>query len=703
MRTWRPVKSTPTSGTSGHVGEQVGLLARCSRRCSRRTARARARCSVGLLVGRLEDGEGLAGAAGHLAAADDDVVAVERSRGRPHAPPSSPRGRHRRAAGSRRRRPAGARRSGSGPRSTRGVDHRARRRPRRASRPPPGRGPRGRSPRRRRAAAASPAPWCGGRPGRRRRRDGRAVDVGRATTQRSRCLHVRHRDRAAGRGRQQLGGVLRRGRDSGDAGEHPRQLDHPWLVVDAAARPSRRCRPSCLATTTWVSANAATWGRWVTTSTWRSAARAARARPTARAARPPMPASTSSKTSVRHVGRAPPGCAEQHEAQGEHGAGQLAAGGDLGQRQQRRARVGGESRNVTSSPGSSSPTSTVDAGRRAWPARRRCACTASASRGAAARGPARRSPPPRATASSASQRSASSAAAASGRGRAGPAGPRASSAKAMTSASVSPYLRRRSCSSWRRSRTAASRSGSSSIASPVARRSAATSVELGGQRRAGGRPGGEGSAPGHRGHGAGDRSRSAPPSSSRRRSPRPRPRGGRGVGEEVLLGLEASSSSGSSSPAASSSATWNRSRSISRARARSSPPRAASASSSCGHVARASSNGRRSTAGERIERRPLRRRRQQRLVGVLAVEVDEPGARARPAPRPGPGGRRRRPATRPSRGTTRASTIVVVAVDEAALDDRLVGAGADEPGRPGRRPAARSPRRASSCRRRSRP
>ena len=46
------------------------------------------------------------------------------------------------------------------------------------------------------------------------------------------------------------------------------------------------------------SAQAATWGRWVTHSTWRSRPRRASSLPTISATRPPIPTSTSSKISV---------------------------------------------------------------------------------------------------------------------------------------------------------------------------------------------------------------------------------------------------------------------------------------------------------------------------------------------------------------------------------------------------------------------
>ena len=66
-----------------------------------------------------------------------------------------------------------------------------------------------------------------------------------------------------------------------------------------AATPEAVTWPSSVLRTTrcW-SANAATWARCVTTITWAPPARAARRAPTSRAALPPTPASTSSKTNV---------------------------------------------------------------------------------------------------------------------------------------------------------------------------------------------------------------------------------------------------------------------------------------------------------------------------------------------------------------------------------------------------------------------
>ncbi len=61
-------------------------------------------------------------------------------------------------------------------------------------------------------------------------------------------------------------------------------------------------------------------------------------------------------------------------------------------------------------------------------------------------------------------------------------------------------------------------------------------------------------------------------------------------------------------------------------------------------------------AGEPVEQRSLLRGREQRLVRVLAVEVDEPRVRTRRARRRSPDARSRSPATGLRRGSTRAST-----------------------------------------------
>ena len=130
--------------------------------------------------------------------------------------------------------------------------------------------------------------------------------------------------------------------------------------------------------------------------------------------------------------------------------------------------------------------------------------------------------------------------------------------------------------------------------------------------------------------------------------------------------------------APSSSASWKRARSSSRARARSSPPSAASSASSSATRARAARSAAEIDAAEGVEGRALARRRQQPLMGVLAVEVDEVVATlasaAAVAGRPSMYAR-----DRPSAGTTRLSTTVVVAgADEAGVDARLGGAGADD-------------------------
>ena len=75
-----------------------------------------------------------------------------------------------------------------------------------------------------------------------------------------------------------------------------------------------------LRTTTWWSANAATCGRWVTTSTCADRASAARRRPISTAALPPTPASTSSKTNVG-TGRV----SASDDLDRQHDPGQLAA------------------------------------------------------------------------------------------------------------------------------------------------------------------------------------------------------------------------------------------------------------------------------------------------------------------------------------------------------------------------------------------
>ena len=248
---------------------------------------------------------------------------------------------------------------------------------------------------------------------------------------------------------------------SGVARQHAGQLDQPRLrrrgpAAVAVVAPS----PVDFVTATCVSANAATCGRWVTTSTCRSLPSVASARPTATAAVPPMPASTSSNTSVGGptVGRA-----------FERARGAVRASPAPARRPTRPCSSGSSgdpglaaSRNVTSSPGSRSPTSTADLGRRhrevaASSRPTAVSPTARRQRDAPPRlVPPRGDPVERATLARRRARRR-----ASRRPRARPGGRELRPGTRCTSASVSPYLRRRSCRSWRRSRTAASRSGSS--------------------------------------------------------------------------------------------------------------------------------------------------------------------------------------------------------------------------------------------------
>ena len=143
------------------------------------------------------------------------------------------------------------------------------------------------------------------------------------------------------------------------------------------------------------------------------------------------------------------------------------------------------------------------------------------------------------------------------------------------------------------------------------------------------------------------------------------------------------------------------------ARARRSPPRAASSASSSVSRARAARSGARSTPPKSSSAARCVAGAEQALVGVLAVQVDDRsrhlgqgGHRRRPTvdvgPRP-PLGRHdaasapaRPPRRRPARRTARRRA------------PRARPAGRSRR-RPGHRRAARAPRRASSCRPRSRP
>ena len=154
---------------------------------------------------------------------------------------------------------------------------------------------------------------------RRRRTRGSRADQARAGPRRAAPWRARARPRRSTR---TASGPARRPARSPSSGDH------------RGERLARRVRPSSRPPGS--RANAATCGRWVTTSTWWSAPSAASASPTATAAVPPIPASTSSNTSVPAVG------AGEHEAQRQHRPRQLAARRHPAERQQRRTRVGGE-------------------------------------------------------------------------------------------------------------------------------------------------------------------------------------------------------------------------------------------------------------------------------------------------------------------------------------------------------------------------
>ena len=262
------------------------------------------------------------------------------------------------------------------------------------------------------------------------------------------------------------------------ARQHPGHLGDPLVAVD-----DRRPSPSSTSPSTRLgrrrpgsSASAATWARWVTTSTWcvgaelgqrvdrRRSPRCRRCR--RRPRRTPACRAPSSRSSL------------EHEPQGQHRARQLAARRHLGQRQQRRPGVGGQQELDVVAGMVVVVLADLDGDlgvrhRQLAQARRR------RPRPVRRRRPAGRADRPRPPVA---RRPAAVAAFAVERG--GPlvealqlgepvAPPRRG--RPCTSARSSPYLRRRSRSSWRRSRTASSRSGSSSMPSPMPRSSATTS------------------------------------------------------------------------------------------------------------------------------------------------------------------------------------------------------------------------------------
>jgi hypothetical protein len=260
-------------------------------------------------------------------------------------------------------------------------------------------------------------------------------------------------------------------------------------------------------------------------------------------------------------------------------------------------------------------------------------------------------------------------------------------------------LRRRSCSTWRRSRTSASRSGDSSIASPSVRDLDTMSSRSASRSRADGRPARR-RATAVEGHERPAIASRAPPSPERMAAAAAASRCAVASARTDSSASRRSSSSGSSIAAASSSSTWNRSRSISRARARSSPPSAASAASISvsRHGQRAADRGR-SPNSSSAARCVVGR--QERLVCVLSVQVDDVGRDLGERCNGGQTVRRRRRAIGPSAGTTRVSTVSAPSgSDQPSVDAGFSGSrGAPSRRRPARRRAARSPRRASSCRR----
>ena len=156
------------------------------------------------------------------------------------------------------------------------------------------------------------------------------------------------------------------------AGVHARRVRHRLapqhardfldaLGLGRARRRSVSVRPrsTCLRTARWRSANAAICGRCVTHSTCCLSAMACSFRPTTSATRPPIPASTSSNTSVlpRRVGA-------RHRLEREHDARQLAARRDARERPQLLARVGREQELGRSRPASVQRRGSAPAARR---------------------------------------------------------------------------------------------------------------------------------------------------------------------------------------------------------------------------------------------------------------------------------------------------------------------------------------------------
>ena len=409
----------------------------------------------------------------------------------------------------------------------------------------------------------------------------------------------------------------------------------------------------------------------------------------------------------------------EHETQRQHRAGELAAGRGLGERPGRLARVRrqqeghvvgavvgrrararprprGRGRGIASSRRCASTAVGERAGGRARGARSRAAAAAVAPRARRRRVRTLRARPRAASKPSSSARRAT--------GLVGVA--------RRTSASVSPYLRPSSRSSWRR-RAHLPRAAPGSSATPSAGEPqlALEVGELGLQRPQAARAA---SANGARSSSAATRradARRAPALRARRTRVGERLAVRDGVGEERLLGLEGDVLAGIVDARGSSiSSIWKRSRSISRARARSSPPSAASSASHCARLGARRAAARRapSSAGSPANRssaRALHRRRR----AATGARAGRAGRRARARPRRARATVASRPSTyardapvaRDARVRARLSSPVVGV--EATLDARLAGALAHERGvGAAAERAARAPRRAASCPHRSR-
>ena len=333
----------------------------------------------------------------------------------------------------------------------------------------------------------------------------------------------------------------------GRARQHARQLDDPVVASSGCGPGTVVTSPSSLfATATWASAKAATCGRWVTTSTWWSARQrgqrpADRERGLARRCRRRprrTPASGGAGGERRGAGPAWPGPARRPTRPWPAAAAAmpgLAA-----------------SRNVTSSPGSSSPTSTSTracgmASSRRWACDRRGQRGAAARRAAADRGGGR-------DASAAGRRAGRSSAAAARSWRSSsasraarlvPVGEHVGQGVAVLAAQVAQQL----------AALAQRVQALGVVVDRLARslgRSAATSASSAARRRSRSLGAANG-APGRRARRWPRPSASSGAAVVGRARSRRACRGlpvGDGVGQQVLLGVERSSSSGSSMPAA---------------------------------------------------------------------------------------------------------------------------------------------------------